>query len=480
MTASSAIQRIYSQGIFGNWRRQMAIRSLARKPCLETFMALAEALNSNHPNSRLIIEILEKIAPKHGEQDIEALWRFWSTNPHPNLAKVLAHIGWPESQPLDKRLAHKVLTLVNQDTSSNVINAVVCLAHFLPTNDATISDGLYSAWAYTQSQQLEQIITQQKHVPSSPALEALFALGTGNVQDYLALQDEDGSLFTQALRLATPKLLDCIAQVMLKNADLELRNSYRTALVRAGINSSQRFTYLKLIGDDRGLFEHIPHLRLQQVLELCEHWTQKPCDWATPASRHAVLQQAVTAYQELKNPLQASGPKLPEGFVDIFAYWRDYNPQKLTKTKTSPDPVMRARYLYLAGSDECNINSEHWLERLVARLSNIACLLEPASDQVHWVSACAGDAELLQTKIIGNPLEYKQHRERLYALTPANNSYSTVGLLVILCAFQGIFIGTDITVENLREPRERTAIRVSEARPRRINEENTTISESNK
>jgi len=50
--------------------------------------------------------------------------------------------------------------------------------------------------------------------------------------------------------------------------------------------------------------------------------------------------------------------------------------------------------------------NEHWPERLVARLADPALLAQGAEDHVMWVSACAGDAALIQAPIGGTPEDY--------------------------------------------------------------------------
>jgi hypothetical protein len=49
--------------------------------------------------------------------------------------------------------------------------------------------------------------------------------------------------------------------------------------------------------------------------------------------------------------------------------------------------------------------------RLVARLVEPAMRAEVKAAHVMWVSACAGDAGLLQTPIGGTPEEYARHSQ---------------------------------------------------------------------
>jgi len=81
---------------------------------------------------------------------------------------------------------------------------------------------------------------------------------------------------------------------------------------------------------------------------------------------------------------------------------------------------------------------------------------------VLWVSACAGDAALLNAKIDGTPEDYKRNNNQLNkASTP--EAARMRSLLEILCAFQGAFIASGITAVEIIEATEKTAISTEDA-----------------
>jgi hypothetical protein len=227
------------------------------------------------------------------------------------------------------------------------------------------------------------------------------------------------------------------------------------------------------VGDEEGLFERTRSLRLGEVLELCERWAASP-PRLPRREQQAAVDRAVAAYRSLGDFKVEPGPELPEGLVDIFDYWRSEKPgdADLRADLGAEDPFRKARGLYLGRErglvDDARLaaaaTSDHWPERLVARLVGPAALTEAKADHVLWVSACAGDAGLLQTPIGGTPDDYGRHSQTLaQARGPA--AARTRGLLEILCAFQGVFVASGITVDESAEATEREAVEIEDAGP---------------
>jgi hypothetical protein len=163
---------------------------------------------------------------------------------------------------------------------------------------------------------------------------------------------------------------------------------------------------------------------------------------------------------------------LPDGLVDIFEWWRNEKPSdaQLRSDLDAPDPFRRARGLYLGREgglvDDARLRaaaaSDHWPERLVARLLEPDLLPEAEQDHVFWVNACAGDASLLLSPIDGMPEDYARHTALLgKARGPIGSS--TRAFLEILCAFQDVFVASRIVVDESTEAADPGAVEIEDA-----------------
>jgi hypothetical protein len=180
----------------------------------------------------------------------------------------------------------------------------------------------------------------------------------------------------------------------------------------------------------------------------------------------------VAAYRSLGEFTVEAGPRLPDGLVDIFEWWRSEKPDDaaLRADPEHPDPFRRARGLYLGherGLGDANrvsaaATSEDWPERLIARMVDPASLAQAKDDHVLWVSTCAGDGALLNAPVGGTPEDYARNTGLLgSARGPA--AARTKALLEILCAFQGVFVASGITVEESAEATDRRAVEIEDA-----------------
>ena len=106
--------------------------------------------------------------------------------------------------------------------------------------------------------------------------------------------------------------------------------------------------------------------------------------------------------------------------------------------------------------------SEHWPERLVARLLEPALFSAAVPDHVFWVNACAGDAALLLAPIDGMPQDYARHVALLsQGRSPIGSR--TRAFLEILCAFQGVFVASSIVIDESTEAADRGAVELEDA-----------------
>jgi hypothetical protein len=458
--------------LLGRFRRWSAIRALAESPDPAGAVLLAEALSKQHPNSDEILGVLQRLSPERDADKVAALWTAWGQAPQPVLAGVLAQLGWPPARPVEMKTARDVLAVATDGATPEVLRVVAVFARSLPVADETLNDAIYVAWVRSQSEALERVIAEQGRQPSSPSLEALHALVTGHVERYTGLRDEDGSLLSQAFAMAPEPFRERIARAVAGSPDRRLKEAYRRALSGGGLDDARSVANLKLMGDENGLFEKTHSLRLGAVLDLCEHWATHPGRPSSPEQR-TVIDRAVTAYRVLGQFQVEPGPELPKGLVDIFEYWRRQQPSDadLRADLQADDPFRKARGLYLSHERglvdrqrlvEAAAKSEHWPERLVARLVNPATLAEAKEDHVLWVSVCAGDGAILQTPIGGTPEDYARH-SGLLGQTRGTAAARTRALLEILCAFQGAFVASGISIDETAEATEPTAVEVEDA-----------------
>lgn len=432
-------------------------------------IALAQALDNNHPDAARIAAVLRQLAAERDTGKVLALWEHWAQAPTVPVAAILAHLGWPQGCAAQARTMRDILAAAHQDAAPEILKAVTVFAHSLPVADEEANDAIYGAWLRSRSDDLEQLITEQERQPGNPAPEALHALVAGRPQRYAALHDESGHLLIQAYAMAPEPLRERLARAVAASHDRRIKAAYREALAGSGADATSSVDNLRLVADEDGLFESCRSLRLMQVLDLCERWADIA---ARPggASQRAAVDRAVAAYRRLKGIKAESGPALPPGMVDIFDGWRAQEPgdAQLCSDLEAGDPFVRARGLYLGHkhgiADASRIAaaaaSAHWPERLIARLVDPVFCAQPGEDHVFWASAFACDAALLNAPVGGTPEEYARHCALLAA---GKLDARNLGLLEILCAFQEIFVGAGITVDTGAEATDPHAIEVEDA-----------------
>lgn len=472
MTTSDDRRRLYDTTFaIGVFRRRAAIKALAESPDPAATVALAEALANGHSNAERISEVLSQLSAERDADKVKALWMDWVRSPTAPVARVLARLGWPTAHVADARLSRDILGVTDPGVPPQVQRAVAAFARDLQVGDEAANDVIYGAWIRAQSAELEKLITEQGRQPGSPALEALHALVTGQLERYAALKDDDGMLLVQAFAMAPEGFRERLARTVAASPDRRIKEAYRRAVTGAGVTAGVRLDHLKLVGDEDGLFEAVRSLRLAEVLDLCERWAAVAARPAG-AQQRAAVDKAVTAWRGLGEFKVEPGPRLPDGLVDIFDWWRSQKPSdaELRADLGAPDPFQRARGLYLGHErglvDGARIaaagNSEHWPERLIARLVDPALLAQAKEDHVLWVSACAGDASLLNAAIGGTPEDYARHTDLLgKARGPA--AARSRGLLEILCGFQGVFVASEITVDECVEATDPGAVVIEDA-----------------
>ena len=472
MTADEAKDRLYDTTfLFGALRRRAAIKALAEVPDSSGVIALAQALQEGHPQDGRIRSVLRQLSPLRDEKKIAALWAEWAQAPGPRLASILSALGWPLGGSLEARFVRAVLAAATSAAAPEVLQAVAVLARALPVKDESLNDGIYAAWIRSQSAELEKLIDEQARQASSPALEALHALVTGRLERYAELKDADGMLLVHAFGMAPEPFRARIARTVGANPDRRLLENYRRALSSVTTDAARNVENLKLVGDEDGLFEVTRSLRLLDVLDLCERWSAS-AGRPTGTQQRVAVERALAAHRTLSTFKVEDSPPLPDGLVDVFEWWRNVKPSdaQLRSDLDAPDPFQKARGLYLGREcglvDDARLRaaaaSDHWPERLVARLLEPDLFSEAEHDHVFWVNACAGDASLLHSPIEGTPEDYARHTALLgEARGPIGSR--TRAFLKILCAFQGVFVASGIVVDESTEATDRGAVEIEDA-----------------
>jgi hypothetical protein len=472
MTPAEARTRLFDTGFFfGGLRRRRAVEVLVAAADPMGIEVLAQALTQDHPSPNEILQGLGRLSAATDVAKVQALWTAFAKDPIPALAELLARLGWPPEQPIPGKLARAVLAAATAGADPQVLQAVAAFARALPVADEAGNDAIYAAWVRAQSRELERLIAEQARQPATPAFEALCVLVGGDLAGYAALDDADGSLLAQAFAMAPEPLRVRLAQGVAASPDLGIKAAYRRAIAGSAMDRARSLESLALVGDEDGLFEQARYLTLRETLDLCEHWSSTPARPAHPAQRAAV-DRAVDAYRSLGAFQVEPGPELPEGMVDAFVHWRAARPSdsELRADLDAGDPFRKARGLYLGrerglvGNERLAeaAESEHWPERLAARLLDVSTPAAAGEDQVLWVKTCGGDSTLLHAPVGGSPEDYSRHHAALEK-TEGEATVRTKALLSILCAFQGVFVAGGITLDETGEAVDRRAVEVEDA-----------------
>jgi len=472
MTLDEARNRLFDTGfLFGGLRRRRAVDILVTATDPVGIEVLAQALKQDHSRPDEILQGLGRLSPETDAAKVQVLWAAFAKDPKPALAGLLARLGWPPEQPIPGKLASEVLAAATAGADPQVLQVVAAFARALPVADEAVNDAIYAAWVRTQSRELERLIAEQTRQPATPAFEALYALVRGDLAGYAALDDADGSLLAQAFAMAPAPLRVRLAQGVAASRDLGIKAAYRRAIAGGALDRAQGLESLALVGDEDGLFEQVRHLELLETLDLCERWFGTP-GRPSHAVQRAAVDRAVDAYRSLGTFQVEPGPELPDGLVDIFDHWRSERPSdaELCADLGADDPFRKVRGHYLgyerglvgASSLAGAAESDHWPERLTARLLGFGAETRAGEDPVLWVESCGGDSSLLHAPVGGSPEDYACHRAALER-TSGPVASRAKALRGILCAFQGVFVAGGITVDETSEAADRRAVEIEDA-----------------
>lgn len=389
----------------------------------------------------------------------------------------LLKLGREPKLPLNLKILRAAMGFVT-DPDEDVMKAVARFAKRFPISEE-FNDELFAAWIKTTSKYLKHVIQTQNRKPRSPSTEALFYLATGQAQRYQAMKDNDGGLFLEAWIMAPDVLRQVINDTVSGSGDWQLAEAYKNALMsREDFNLEVHVKALKTAKNDEKLFEAARYMRLSELLDLCEYWTSN--QWQPKDTRvQKIVTLAIKAYRKLGAIFIKPAEPCPVGTVDIFDLWKSREPHdgKLKEGLTSENPFIRAKSLYLGHSKglvsetdiSSAVSSDHWPDRLVARMHSFHLAVKAGPDRVEWISACMGiDGDMLSARVECTPDEYESFKSQYTHMTHMIQSKASAPdrslyLLIILQLFQRYFISGKIEVTEDDSTEELWAIVVSDA-----------------
>ena len=430
--------------LLGRFRRAKARKELLASSEPEAMAILADAAAAGASDASTILDDLLAIRHARGDRRFSALWGYWRNKRFEPLLRALG-----DSKPLRKSLAAAAATL--------------------PANDVG-NDMVFRLWLRLDDEALAKLIEDQGRKATSLELDALFGLARGDAGRYLQLDDPGGELFRRAFSLASPPMRQRINDTVAKAQVERLTQAYRKALDQLDLES------LKNVGDHDGLFEATRAMAMPELLGVIEFWAQ---NGGRPAEsrRLKTVERAVQAFQHAGAISVENKTSSPKGTADALEYWEGLKPSDadLRRDLSSEDPFARAGALHLGASrglvDPAALRKAEqagfWIEKLVARLH--APDLIPASgspEHVHWVNECAGlDARLLNARVECTPDEYENNSRLLGESGKPKNAQGKrrAALLRILTGFQGVFVASEVEIDETDDATERAAIETEDA-----------------
>ena len=306
--------------------------------------------------------------------------------------------------------------------------------------EARANDAIYGLWIRTQSPEIEKVITNQNRLSSSDAKETLLRLAVGDVDGYLTLDDESGQIFREAWGIAPDALRQRMVQTVTSSGKSRLIDAYTRAVgARDGLDVKTVIKARDLAGDADGLFDATQPLGVLDLLDLCARWAETG-NLPKDPERRSAAERAVAAWREVGKIEFEQAPALPEGLVDFFD-------AEMEGDLGSPDPFLRL-HAAIKGKGSPDVKklmaSEHWPDRLAARLIAPELAVSGTQEHVQWTSLAGGvlSNSLFSTTAKGNPTENGMLDSLRKAHTGRNDRVSVInrGLAGVVLAFQSYFL----------------------------------------
>jgi len=426
--------------LVGRFLRNRAVERLFSVRSREAAVALAGAVEKNHPEAELIFRRLLHL--RHDREPVmhSALWNYWKS--------------------------HRFEALLERvHASASFQSDFLRALEALPESDW--GNGLlFALWSQFDRDEIADIIESNgRHAPSLE-MDALFGLVRGRPERYLNLEDPDHSIFEKAWLAASAAQRQRISLTVLKTQEPRLIAAYDHA-VRDEHDPQLVIEALKLCGDHDLLFDRLQGLQFNGALEVIAFWAESGLR-PKNSSRAAIVDQAVGLYREVAGLLPESRSFAPPGTQDLFSFWmeRYQTDESIRQDLSSADPFRRAGALYCGAQrgviprnrvQEIAVNGT-WLEKLALQYLFNAPDTGARNEHVLWLrpqdNVVAG---ILSMRLPGT-LEESSRLSGMIQNVSGGNKLYLQKLFQLLTLLQGYFLRGLITVDSSDDALEHNAV----------------------
>ncbi len=427
--------------VVGRFLRKRALERLFASGSREAGVALAEAVEKDHPEADGML--LRLLRLRHDREPVmhTAVWNYWKSR---RFGALLKRSGNEVS--VQSELLHALEAMPQDDWGNGV---------------------LFALWRQLDRDDIAALIeSQHRHAPALE-MDALFGLVLGKPERYLDLEDPGYSIFEQAWLAASGTQRQRISRTVLTTGQPRLVAAYDNA-VREEHDPQLVIEALKLCGDHDALFDRLQGLSFNGALEVIAFWEEGGGRPETSV-KAGIVEQAVVLYRELADLLPASRMAAPPGTKAICSFWMErYQADESIRLELShPDPFRRAGALYCGVQrgvvprelmQEASRNGT-WPEKLALNYLFNAPGGAARHEHVAWLrpqdSVVAG---ILSIRLPGTLEESNRLADRLQAEAGVGNGPYQHKLLQMLTLLQGYFLRGLITVDSSDDATESNAV----------------------
>lgn len=430
-----------TNALLGRFLRNKAVERLFASHDREAAVALAGAVERDHPEAEAIFQRLLNL--RHDSEPVmqSAVWNYWKSRRFEELLK-----RGQASGALESGLLQSLETMPTTDWGSGL---------------------LFSFWHQFDLDDIAALIEAQgRHAPALE-MDALFGLVRGKPERYLSLEDPDYSIFEKAWLAASSAQRQRISMTVLNSQQPRLIAAYDHA-VRDEHDPHLVIEALKLCGDHDALFDRLQGLAFNGALEVIAFWAESGGRPKAPA-KASVVEQAVGLYREVVELLPESRPSTPSGTREIFAFWaeRYQTDELILQDLSSPDPFRRAGALYCGAqrdliptsrTREISVNGT-WPEKLAVHYLFSTPEKSARTEHVMWLRPQANVlAGILSIRLPGTLEESSRLADKIDNASAAGGKSCERKLLQLLTLLQGYYLRGLITVDHSDDATESNAV----------------------
>ena len=431
----------------GRFLRNRAVERLFSGRSREAAVALAHAVEKEHPEAEAIFSRLLHL--RHDSDPVmhTAVWNYWKSHGFDELLK-------------------------RTQASGSLQSGFLLALEAMPESDW--GNGLlFALWSQFDRDDLAEMIEAQgRHAPALE-MDALFGLVRGKPERYLDLEDADHSIFEKAWLAASGAQRQRISRTVLDSQEPRLIAAYDHA-VRDEHDPQLVIDALKLCGDHDALFDRLHGLPFNGALEMIVFWAANGGRPKAPA-KAAIAEQAVGLYREVAGLLPQSRLSTPPGTREIFSFWteRYRNDEEIRQDLSSSDPFRRAGALYSGAQrdliprgrmQEISVNGT-WPEKLAVQYLFHAPEASARNEHVFWLrpqdNVVAG---ILSMRLPGSLEESSRLADQLHNASGPDDRDYRHKLLQLLKLLQGYFLRGLITVDGSDDATESNAVEAEDVK----------------